>query len=115
MKNILNGAGIAATLIIAASMWPQSMKLESNYIFPSASAAIPPSAAARIPSSAAALSPGIPPAAELAPPPATSVTSPMRYRPLHVQGMRHFHKRRTTAQLNRVELARIHSGDLRPW
>jgi len=114
MKNILSGAGLAATLTIAASMWPQSIKLESNYIFPSAYAAIPPSAAATIPSPAAAVPPGIPPAAELAPPPAASAKSPVHYRPLRVQVMRHFHKMRTTAQLNRAELARIHSGDLRP-
>jgi len=112
MKNILSGAGLAATLTIAALIWLQSMKLESDYIFPSASAAIPPLAAATIPPPAAAVPPGMPPAAEPALPPATS---PMRYRPLHMRVMRNFHKMRTTAQLNRVELARIRSGNLRSW
>jgi hypothetical protein len=117
MKSILSGTGLAAALIIAASIWILSMKwelVEVNYIVPSvsASASIPPSAAAAISPSVPL---GMPPAAEPALPPTTLATLPMRDRLLHVQVMRHFHKARPTVQLNRKELARIHSGDLRPW
>jgi len=113
MKYLLNGAAVAAALVIAAPVWAQNPSGGNGMGMPGPN-----------PGGGGNLSPysggGAPPPAPAATPPAAnSAMPPAHHAVRHAHAMHHFHKGMaqkaaltgdTTAQLNREELSRIQVG-----